>query len=316
MHHIYKRPASGAIVLLALCTFTLSAAMAGNRPQDDIQNVGSYGHINWTRSVLKAEGMGAIPRNAHNDAVAYLKARDYAELDALKNLLMVIKGIHINARITGADYMAQSSVIRAHVQGLIKGAQVVSERTVRIGRDQAVQVTVALPMYGSGRSVAGVFLPPLLKPVPENGLNNSSIPADSVSQPSPVQALQSASDNQQTDTPYTSVIIDARGFRVERSMSPKILLSNGSEVWGTVKANPNYVIDHGIAVYANSMQSARSLRRAGSHPLVLRAVNGGMLPGQNDVEISRSDADRLLSLNQRYGFLNRYQVILVLNPGS
>lgn len=307
------------ILVIAIAAAALTPLNAIAQSGDSVQRIGTKGVIDWTAGELKANGIGAIPRDVGNDAVAYLKARDYASLDAMRNLLMVIKGVHIDATTTGANYMATSSVIRAHVQGLLRGARIISTRTIHIGRDSAVEVTVTVPMYGTN-SVASAILP--ARP----GFGPSvTQDAPTVPQETTVPAVQNAntpvvSNNVSSDnpdrTPYTSVIIDARGTRAERSMCPKIVREDGTEVWGTVNVDPRYVIDHGIAVYANSIAAARRLARAGSRPLILRARDGGRTASQSDVVLSYGDANRLLLLNNRYGFLNSYRVIIVLNPGE
>lgn len=311
-----RRALIPAIFIAAACGIS---TVAYSQTGDSVQHIGNRGVIDWTAGELKANGIGAIPRDVGNDAVAYLKARDYASLDAMRNLLMVIKGVHIDATTTGANYMATSSVIRAHVQGLLRGARIISTRTIHIGRDAAVEVTVTVPMYGSN-SVASAILP--ARPGFGPSVSQSAVPAIPApplpavqNQNTPVVSNNISSDNPD-QTPYTSVIIDARGTGAERSMCPKIVREDGSEVWGTVNVAPRYVIDHGIAIYANSIAAARRLARAGTRPLILRARDGGRTASQSDVVLSYGDANRLLLLNNRYGFLNNFHVIIVLNPGE
>ncbi len=311
-----RRAVISAVLMSTTCIVPVAAVAQSS---DSVQRFGNKGVIDWTAGELKANGIGAIPRNVGNDAVAYLKARDYASLDAMRNLLMVIKGVHIDATTTGANYIATSSVIRAHVQGLLRGARIISTRTIHIGRDEAVEVTVTVPMYGEN-SVASAILParPGFGPsVSQNSTSSQTAPSLPAvqNQNTPVVSNNIASDNPDR-TPYTSVIIDARGTGAERSMCPKIVREDGTEVWGTVNVDPRYVIDHGIAVYANSISAARQLARAGSRPLILRARDGGRTASQSDVVLSYGDANRLLLLNNRYGFLNNYHVIIVLNPGE
>jgi hypothetical protein len=112
--------------------------------------------------------------------------------------------------------------------------------------------------------------------------------------------------------PFTSVIIDTLGLGVTRRESPKILREDGSEVWGTVKADPDQVAD-GIVVYARTIGDARSNARAGSNPLVIRACARGASVHQCDLVLSSADAENLLSENWKAGFLFDFAVIFVVD---
>ena len=111
--------------------------------------------------------------------------------------------------------------------------------------------------------------------------------------------------------PYTSVIIDATGLGLDRCMSPKIRRANGSEVWGTVKVDPDYVSEHGIVGYARSMDEARKCDRCGSNPMIITATARAGGAFKSDPVISDADADLLLAEDKKGGFLARFNVIFV-----
>lgn len=110
--------------------------------------------------------------------------------------------------------------------------------------------------------------------------------------------------------PYTSVIIDTSGFILERSMSPKILKPDGTEVWGTVKANYDELQDRGVAGYVCSLEDAKKSSRCGANPLILTAV---AVQGKNssDPVISDDDAKLLLDEDKISHFLDKYNVIFL-----
>lgn len=111
--------------------------------------------------------------------------------------------------------------------------------------------------------------------------------------------------------PYTSVIIDATGLGMDRCMSPKIRRCDGSEVWGTVKVDIDFVEDHGIVGYALTMEEAKKCDRCGSNPMIVKAVSlaGGAF--KSDPVISNADADLLLAENKKSNFLEKFDVIFV-----
>jgi catechol 2,3-dioxygenase-like lactoylglutathione lyase family enzyme len=114
-------------------------------------------------------------------------------------------------------------------------------------------------------------------------------------------------------TSITGVIIIARGFGIQRDMAPKIRRSDGTEVWGTKSVDPDYVLEHGIVAYAHSVDEARASARAGRSPLILNAVAAWKASPSTDPEIADVDAEMLLRFNQQAGFLDRNNVIFVID---
>jgi hypothetical protein len=102
-------------------------------------------------------------------------------------------------------------------------------------------------------------------------------------------------------------------MRVSAVMSPKLYDTTGREVYGTVRVRPDYAIETGIVGYPRSMRQALQGSRAGSHPLIVRAVRVADKFRFNPV-ISLEDADRILAANNRDGFLQRTAVIFLVDP--
>jgi hypothetical protein len=307
-----------AAAALMVTTLLLSPSDANKKKQEKWsgEKVTQNGRVDWRKGTIYATGQGAIDRHNPNQAKAYLRAREYAKVDALANLLMAIDHIRIDARTIGRDFEAETT-IRAEIQGIVRGAEIVDERKINVGGDTIVEVTVGTPMYGE-RSVASVFIPEVARREEEVAGSDPE-----VLQPMVKVKVDVVKRNKlpvprapRADTGITSVIIDARGFGVERGMCPKIRRPDGSEVWGTVKADPDFVIEHGIAVYANSLGQAQNDARAGGNPLIIRACGKAGNRFNTDVVISAQDAERLLEADDENGFLGKYRVIFVLDPGK
>ncbi len=111
---------------------------------------------------------------------------------------------------------------------------------------------------------------------------------------------------------YTSLIIDARGLGLDRSMSPQLRRHDGAIVWNGGEANPDYVISDGIVAYASTMREARDQARAGSRPLIIEAVSRYETPFPADPIIDDEDADYIVKAAARDGFLKKYRVIFVI----
>ena len=111
--------------------------------------------------------------------------------------------------------------------------------------------------------------------------------------------------------PYTSIIIDATGLGLDRCMSPKIRRANGSEVWGTVKVDPDFVEEHGIVGYARTLDEAKKSDRCGSNPMIIKAIARAGGAFNSDPVISDPDAVLLLAENKLGKFLDKFKVIFI-----
>jgi hypothetical protein len=183
------------------------------------------------------------------------------------------------------------------VEGFIRNAQIVSDKQLS---DRSYEVILQLPMVG------------------DNGLT-SEIKTDSESDDTPAGKSESSPNDpnlteHQSDDP-SGVIIDARGFDIKPAMSPKIYDEDGREVYGTIGVSPDYAVETGIAVYPRSLDEALKSPRAGSHPIVVKALSRGR-QFSTDVVVSNADAAIIRDGDHKTGFLSRCRVSIVIGPGS
>ncbi|MGC8783954.1 MAG: hypothetical protein ACP5RN_06175 [Armatimonadota bacterium] len=290
--------------LLVLAVCTVAAAQTTPRMAGLVEKIGDKGKIDWQYGVIYAKGIGAIPDNEPNKAKAYLKARRYAMMTALENLLMVTDKVRVDATAYAEDFEAKSERIRTEVRGFVKGAEVVHEQKITLNGAPAVEVTVAVRMYGE-EGLSRIIMPEVAA---QSSEPSAPLPVvtKSVAQPAPAPPPVASNT-------YTGVIIDTRGLGLRPAMSPKIRRQDGSEVWGTVNASQEFVIEQGIVAYAKTLEEAKANRRAGSNPLILRAVGYAKTPGRCDPVLSDNDVRLLLTANEASGFLNEYRVIFVVD---
>ncbi|MCL6475312.1 MAG: hypothetical protein K6U75_09705 [Firmicutes bacterium] len=293
-------------IALAVCATVLAQSKL---PQSQmvglVEKIGDKGKIDWQYGVIYGKGIGAMPTNEPNKAKAYLKARRYAVMMALENLLMVTDRVRVDATAYAEDFEVKNERIRTEVRGFVKGAEVVSERTITLNGAPAVEVTMAVRMYGED-GLSRILIPEVAaqSSEPAKPLPVVTKPAP---QPAPVPA-PAVSGNA-----YTSVIIDTLGLGIRPAMSPKIRRQDGSEVWGTVSVSTDFAIEQGIVAYAKTLEEAKANRRAGRHPLILRAVGYAKTPGRTDPVLSDNDVRLLLTANENSGFLNECRVIFVVD---
>jgi hypothetical protein len=351
----------------------------------------SNGDIDWGKEMFYATGEGAVPSESEepNRAIAFLKAKDYAKMDAIASMQMLIQGTSISYEATGQDYMVKDSTLRQKIEGYIKNVSVLKTEQVGKGEEKIVRVTVVCKMYGAdspGNALLQKMSELALMPSPETPEPTPvkvEIPKEA---PKPVEPMVSAPEPVVTPPPpvvttpkpivvkppkpkpllkphvpkhipkvapkpvpsqptligskppdvgppvaattaatsvtadaggsYTSVVIDTLGFNVRRAMSPKIRTSEGDEVWGTLKISPDEVQDQGPVAYARTLEDAKKCSRAGSSPLLLRAVGRAGGSRMCDVVLSDEDVTKLRAADQaaQPPFLPQMRVVMVVDP--
>ena len=254
---------------------------------------------NWNTSVIQAMGIGVPPAWAISPAQATALARTAALADARRNLLAEIKGTQVDAETTVENHMVKSDLIVTKIQGIIKGARVVSEGPVEGG---GYQVTLEMSMFGDN-SLAGTVIerPTTIEPIPT--------PAPDYRPPTNYEppTIPDYHPTYSGGGNYTGLVVDCRDIgTLNPVMSPVIKTDGGKKIYGHKNLDYDRVIRDGMASYAQSMSQAS---RAGSNPLVVRAVR---LDDLNATPVlSRADADLVLYENSRSNFLENLAVVFL-----
>jgi hypothetical protein len=290
------------IVVLVLAALASQAICASS-----VQRISSKSQIDWTDLLYTATGEGVIPsiKEEPNRAKAYLKAKGYARMQAIANLLAAVEGTTISYEATGKDYM-EDAVIRQRIEGYVRNVEVVDERKEKIEGDTMVIVTVRAPMYGQTAPGSVLLSQALNVETKADDVKVALAPDISLAYSDSTSARPSADGE-----PYTSVIFDTTGCKLDRCMSPKVRRADGSEVWGTVKVDQDFVLEHGITSYAVSMAQALKNSRCGQNPLIIRAIGKAGGRFNSDPVISDADAQVLLAENAKSGFLDKLNVIII-----
>ncbi|MEI7639592.1 MAG: hypothetical protein WCJ37_19915, partial [Syntrophus sp. (in: bacteria)] len=79
---------------------------------------GDKGIINYEDGYVEATGVGAPPERYMGKPNARPMALRAAQVDAYRNLLEIVQGVRIDANTVVKDFMTESDVIRASVEGL------------------------------------------------------------------------------------------------------------------------------------------------------------------------------------------------------
>ncbi len=249
------------------------------------------GAVNWDQGVIQATGTGVPPAQASSPAQANAMARRAAVVDAYRNLTELIGGVRVEAETTVKNYEVASDVIRTRISGLIQGARITSEQPMP---DGSYQVTMQISLFGAN-SVA-------------SAIKEKMQPVEILPVPAPSPSYQPPAA---TMPRYTGVIVDARGFGLERVMSPRVYDESGRIVYGNMYINPDNVVRYGMVDYAGTPELVTAATagnsRAGNNPIIVKAI--GLKDFNANVVISQADADMILAANAQAGFFAKTAVV-------
>ena len=298
-----KKNLLAAVVLgLSMSLTSVAPAMAS---ADDVsvqvnvqQNV--KGSVNWAKGAeadVEAWGVGLPPENVPAARGTAL-ARRAAIVDAYRQLAETIKGVQVDSETTMLDLAIENDVVSTKISALVKGARIVEETA---NDDGSYNVRMTIPLYGV-KSVAAVAIPEA---------NKDILPQET---PEISEDYTPASEVKAQAASYTGVIVDAIGLGLEGTFSPVIYDVNGRAIYGMRNIDKDFAISNGMVEYYNDLQTATVNSRAGSNPLVVKAVSvrgGGNSVNPVNVVVSVEDGDKILYANEKSGMLENKAVAFV-----
>jgi len=250
------------LVCLLAVVLPLAAFAGEAKGAKTAQAPKSQSSVNWEGQVLKATGAGAPDMKASTPAQARLGAETAAKLDAFRNLLAQAKGLRVSADKTLGDAMT-SDEIKAKVEGVIRGYKVADKRYFS---DNGIEVDVEVPLSA---------LTELVAPPPDS---------------------QHAQLNTEGQPKNTGLVVDARGLKVEKALSPRLLDGDGKPVYGIDTLSEDARKSKGVASYFATLESAKKSLLVGDKPLVVKAAK---VQG-TDLVLSAEDLKRLSESNNTY----------------
>lgn len=265
-------------LLILLAGFTVGASAQGV-----VESVADgAGTIDWSNQVIQAKG-SAIPGGV-GGRPGQIRA---AEMDALRNILMTVKGARLSSETTVENFMLKNDVIRTSVEGMVRNFRRVGEPVYF--SDGSIEVTIEMDMRGQGRLYDAVL--------PQRG---------QVPPPVPVSGTPSNS------RVYSGLIVDARGLGLRPAIAPNIYSERGDEVYGSRYVDREWAIKQGMVSYAKDQNKARQDERVASNPLIIKAkkVRGA---NRTDVVISEQDALTLHQVSDNLKFLQECRVIFLVD---
>lgn len=249
--------------------------------------------VDWTRRIVCAKGIGAV-NPKHPQAAARPGALRAAQQTGLRNALELVKGVPVHSNTTVAHSMTADDNVRSKVEGYVRGFQFSAPHYMD---DLTVEVFVQIPLDGVGDLV----LPPTIQAQPS--VKTWSWGADGKG--APPAGLRSSV--------YTGLIVDARGLGILPALAPRVLESDGAELYGSANVSREWAVKYGMAAYAKSVDGARAMSdRVGDNPALVKAVAASGA-AKTDAVLSGGDATSIKSAAQNLKFLSEARVVFVVD---
>ena len=107
---------------------------------------------------------------------------------------------------------------------------------------------------------------------------------------------------------YTGLVVDCRGLGLKTAASPVIKNINGTKIYGHKNLDIDKIISQGMVDYVSDPEK---ISRAGSHPLIVKAV---ALENFNcNPVVSIEDSNRILIENYVTKFLKELSVVFLFD---
>ena len=306
------------LFLAVLLTFSLEA-------REVIDIVGECS-INWSSGLITCNGESAEGQSTY-------RAKRAATLVAQRNLLEVVKGVQIQSETTIAEGMRESDVIMSRVSGVVKGAQVISNRYNRSTRSSLA--TVQLRM---GKDLLSALLSDPTKLSWNETVQKlwsdfsfiSSAHASSVYMPNEKKTLQKIVEDlraqgntdgttylqnllhKMDESSHSGILIDISSVNdFKKAMIVKLVDEDGKEIYPANLVSKRTLMKRNTSVgYMFGLDDARKNKRVFSTPLELKVANVYKNKKSNIV-LSSEQIKMLHSLDKT--ILKGAKIILVLD---
>ena len=251
----------------------------------------------FTERMMVVKGQGVAPADrplsAGQKEILALRA---AKVVALRELAEILSGVRVSGETCIQDAAAKSDQVKATVDGLIKGAEVVHESYD--DHKEVATVYVRLDLDGPN-GVTQTLLPKLIE--------QKAVGAPPAPQFVPPAQAPAAGSGEPAD----ALIIDATGKNLRPALINRVVASNGNVLFEPSKIPPEILAKKGCGDYTSDLGKAKAIAAShgAKHPLVIKAAG---VVRTTDAQVSETDATVIYTEDQRTQFLEGAQVVFVL----
>lgn len=255
----------------------------------------------WTKGVYRSVTQVKAAKQTLKPSI------EAAKKQAVTGVLNSFAKTPINSFVSGQDLLKYPK-LRALLENVVRTKGQFKSVAARVAGIPIIKMTLEIP-------AVKLLLPALdfYKKLGMAAANPKSLVMKISRSGEPRIMAEKSLEDDTPSGPFTSLIVDSSGLGLKRAMSPKIRREDGTEVWGTVEVDPDYVLEKGIVSYTTSLDLARRDPRAGDNPLVIQAIgiSGGKF--MCDPVVSDSDAKKAIDEDAITNFLSKFNVIFVAN---
>ena len=129
-----------------IAAWLLLLSLPANAADLQTETIGTYGYIDWINQTVYAKGLGVTPKDKRKTPQAMALAERAAIVVAQRNLLEVIKGVHIDSHTVVEKKTVTNEWITSSIQGLVQFSKVEYAKALS---EDSVEVGVSMPLTGS-----------------------------------------------------------------------------------------------------------------------------------------------------------------------
>ncbi len=268
------------------------SGMAPAVAQEALTQVLVTGCIDWSAATVRATGVATpatVDESASPASPADLLAA--ARRSAEANLVATLMDICIGNDTQVANRAGQDAAFHAGLISLAQKAPVTHQAYLS---DGTVEIELTMTMSG--------------------GFSQFVLPEE-IRQIDSVTTLLSSKEpyGGVAGEPHTGLVIDAGGLEARPCMVPVVVDENEKVVYGPAFVSREFAVSQGMSGFATTVAAARSDKRVGDRPLIVKAIRTGPA-GNANLVISGTDAARLRSSVVNLNFLKACRVSIVIDP--
>lgn len=301
-------------IICLLCLLLAAPAWAQEQgvlpsPSDGYVQVTGAGTIDWGTGLVRVVRLVDAPQTtALNPARTEALAVRDAAVAARKDILQIVESLPLEAGRTVGWYLSRDIAKGEEARRMLQNS-----RLTRMRVEQGLEVTVSVSLRGGlGNAVIPESVS-FLSGTPPRLSNASDLdPAEALQRdaarfiPEAPEALP-----QEAGMHHSGIIIDATGLSPKPGLLVRVYGQDGMGVYGTFNVSRAGAIRYGMAAYVTDMTGATAVARAGSRPLVVRAV--GLTLDRVGIIVSARDAARIRAALTDRMLAEECRVVIVRN---
>lgn len=258
------------------------------------------GCVDWSAGTVRVTGVAAPTAVDDGGPPDRPEQRlDAARRAAQSNLMETVSAIRINAVSWVADRIARSPDFRNGMSALAQNAAITRQEYLS---DGTVEIELTMNLTGG----FGQFV------LPEEIRQVDSVVTMTTAGANVETPPNQAGDRADND-PHTGLILDATGIGAIPSLVPVVVDESGDVVYGPAFVSREFAVSRGMSGFATTVAAARSDKRVGDRPLIVKAL-GTRSTAKTELVVSKADAARLRSSVVHLNFLKACRVSIVMDP--